>query len=227
MKNLRSKIAILAISFVSFLGIQSASAIEGLSIGVAMNKTAAMGTGKETMTGSGASTTQKDVTEEDGAFEADVASGFVEFAVNDVLSIGVEMMAEDMTTPENKNIQNLDTSGTAVNNTVKATFKDHTTIYANLNMPLNTYLKVGYVMVDVLTQENLGTGSKYNDVDTNGITVGLGYQFNADNGVFVRAEVSATAYDDVSATSTVDSNKQVEVSDMYGAIGALKIGKSF
>ena len=227
MKNLRSKIAILAISFVSFLGIQSASAIEGLSIGVAMNKTAAMGTGKETMTGSGAATTQKDVTEEDGAFEADVASGFVEFAVNDVLSIGVEMMAEDMTTPENKNIQNLDTSGTAVNNTVKATFKDHTTIYANLNMPLNTYLKVGYVMVDVLTQENLGTGSKYNDVDTNGITVGLGYQFNADNGVFVRAEVSATAYDDVSATSTVDSNKQVEVSDMYGAIGALKIGKSF
>ena len=227
MKNLRTKIAILAISFVSFLGIQSASAIEGLSIGVAMNKTAAMGTGKETMTGSGASTTQKDVTEEDGAFEADVASGFVEFAVNDVLSIGVEMMAEDMTTPENKNIQNLDTSGTAVNNTVKATFKDHTTIYANLNMPLNTYLKVGYVMVDVLTQENLGTGSKYNDVDTNGITVGLGYQFNADNGVFVRAEVSATAYDDVSATSTVDSNKQVEVSDMYGAIGALKIGKSF
>ena len=94
-------------------------------------------------------------------------------------------------------------------------------------MPLNTYLKVGYVMVDVLTQENLGTGSKYNDVDTNGITVGLGYQFNADNGVFVRAEVSATAYDDVSATSTVDSSKQVEVSDMYGAIGALKIGKSF
>ena len=227
MKNLRTKIAILAISFVSFLGIQSASAIEGLSIGVAMNKTAAMGTGKETMTGSGAATTQKDVTEEDGAFEADVASGFVEFAVNDVLSIGVEMMAEDMTTPENKNIQNLDTSGTAVNNTVKATFKDHTTIYANLNMPLNTYLKVGYVMVDVLTQENLGTGSKYNDVDTNGVTVGLGYQFNADNGVFVRAEVSATAYDDVSATSTVDSNKQVEVSDMYGAIGALKIGKSF
>ena len=227
MKNLRTKIAILAISFVSFLGIQSASAIEGLSIGVAMNKTAAMGTGKETMTGSGAATTQKDVTEEDGAFEVDVASGFVEFAVNDVLSIGVEMMAEDMTTPENKNIQNLDTSGTAVNNTVKATFKDHTTVYANLNMPLNTYLKVGYVMVDVLTQENLGTGSKYNDVDTNGITVGLGYQFNADNGVFVRAEVSATAYDDVSATSTVDSSKQVEVSDMYGAIGALKIGKSF
>tara|TARA_B100000989_G_scaffold296022_1_gene278348 strand:- start:793 stop:1458 length:666 start_codon:yes stop_codon:yes gene_type:complete len=221
MKYLRSKIAILAISFVSFLGIQSASAIEGLSVGIAMNKTAAMGTGKEVMTGSGAATTQLDVTEEDGAFEVDVASGFVEFAVNDIVSLGVEMMAEDMTTPENSNLQD------TTSNTVKATFQDHTTIYANINMPLSTYLKVGYVMVDVLTQENLGTGSKYNDVDTNGYTLGLGYQFTADNGVFVRAEVSATAYDDISATSTVDSSKQVSVTDMYGAIGALKIGKSF
>ncbi len=221
MKNLRTKIAILAISFVSFLGIQSASALEGLSIGVAMNKTAAMGTGKETLTGSGADTTKKAITEEDGAFEADVASVFAEYAINDVMSLGVERMMEDMTTPENSNLQ-----GTT-SNTVKATFADHTTIYANVNMPFNTYLKVGYVMVDVLTQENLGTGSKYNDVDTKGIQVGLGYQFTADNGVFVRAEVSATEYDDVSATSTVDSNKAVEVTNMLGAIGALKIGKAF
>ena len=221
MKNLRTKIAILAISFVSFLGIQSASALEGLSIGVAMNKTAAMGTGKETLTGSGANTTKKAITEEDGAFEADVASVFAEYAINDVMSLGVERMMEDMTTPENSNLQ-----GTT-SNTVKATFADHTTIYANVNMPFNTYLKVGYVMVDVLTQENLGTGSKYNDVDTKGIQVGLGYQFTADNGVFVRAEVSATEYDDVSATSTVDSNKAVEVTNMLGAIGALKIGKAF
>ena len=221
MKNLRTKIAILAISFASFLGIQSASAIEGLTVGLAMNKTAAMGTGKETLTGSGADTTKKAITEEDGAFEADVASVFAEYAINDVMSLGVERMMEDMTTPENSNLQ-----GTT-SNTVKATFADHTTIYANVNMPFNTYLKVGYVMVDVLTQENLGTGSKYNDVDTKGIQVGLGYQFTADNGVFVRAEVSATEYDDVSATSTVDSNKAVEVTNMLGAIGALKIGKAF
>ena len=68
MKNLRKKIAILAIFFASFLGIQSASAFEGLSVGVALNTAAFMGSGKETMTGSGAATTQKDITEEDGAF---------------------------------------------------------------------------------------------------------------------------------------------------------------
>ena len=229
MKNLRKQIAILAISFVSFVGVQSVSAIEGVSVGVSLNTSAFMGSGKETMTGSGASTTQSDVTEEDGAFKEDVTSAFIEYALNDVVSLGVEMFAEDVTTPENLNVQQSGSgeNGSGLNNTVKATFKDHTTIYANLNMPFGTYLKLGYVMVDVATQESLGTGSKYNDVDTTGYTVGLGYQYKADNGVFARIEASVAEYDDVNAESTVDSSKKVEVTEMYGAIASFKIGKSF
>ena len=229
MKNLRSKIAILAISFVSFLGIQSASAVEGISVGVAVNTAGFMGSGKEVMTGSGAATTQEDITEEDGAFKDDIASAFVEYALNDQVSLGIEMFAEDVTTPENLNVQQSGSgeNGSGLNNTVKATFKDHTTLYANVNMPFNTYIKLGYIMVDVATQENLGTGSKYNDVDTTGYTVGLGYQFTADNGVFARLEVSVAEYDNITATSTVDSSKEVTVSDMYGAVGSFKIGKSF
>ena len=230
MKILKTKIAILAISFVSFLGIQSASAVEGLSIGVALNTAAFMGSGKETMTGSGAATTQKDITEEDGAFKKDgVSSIFAEYAVTDVVSLGLERFFDDIATPENLNAQRAGSgeNGAELSNTVKATFKDHTTLYANVNMPFGTYLKLGYHMVDVLTQESLGTGSKYGDVDTTGISVGLGYQYTADNGVFVRAEVSASEYDDVNATSEVDTSKKVEVTEMYGATGSIKIGKSF
>ena len=229
MKILKTKIAILAISFVSFLGIQSASAVEGLSIGVALNTAAFMGSGKETMTGSGAATTQKDITEEDGAFKEDgVASIFAEYAVTDVISLGLERFFDDMTTPENLNAQRTSVeSGALLSNTVKATFKDHTTLYANVNMPFGTYLKLGFHMVDVLTQESLGTGSKYGDTDTTGISVGLGYQYTADNGVFIRAEVSASEYDDVNATSEVDTSKKVEVTEMYGAVGSIKVGKSF
>ncbi len=221
MKNLRTKIAILAISFASFLGIQSASAVEGLAVGISLNTAGFMGSGKETMTGSGADTTKTKITEEDGAFGEDVASAFVEYAVSDQVSFGIERFLDDVTSPENTNVQD------SLTNTVKATFKDHTAIYANINMPFNTYLKLGYVMVDVATQESLATGSAYNDVDTDGYTVGLGYQHSADNGMFVRLEVSATSYDDVSAASTVDSSKEVTVTDMYGAAGSLKIGKSF
>tara|TARA_B100001057_G_scaffold99498_1_gene96336 strand:- start:1391 stop:2074 length:684 start_codon:yes stop_codon:yes gene_type:complete len=227
MKNLRNKIAILAISFVSFLGVQSASAVEGLSIGVAINTAGFMGSGKEVMTGSGAATTQEDITEEDGAFSADITSAFVEYALNDQVSFGVEMFAEDVTTPENLNVQQQSGNQKNINNTVKASFKDHTTLYANVNMPFGTYLKLGYVMVDVATQESLATGSAYNDVDTTGYTVGLGYQYKADNGVFARLEVSVAEYDNITAASTTDSSKEITVSDMYGAVGSFKIGKSF
>ena len=230
MKNLTKKIAILAISFMSFVGIQSASAVEGVSVGLGLNTAGFMGSGKEVMTGSGAATTQEDITEEDGAFSADVASAFIEYSMNDQVSFGIEMFVEDVTTPENLNLQKSsgetgETGG--VRNTVKATFKDHTTLYANINMPFNTYIKLGYIMVDVATQESLGTGSAYNDVDTTGYTVGLGYQYQADNGVFARLEVSVAEYDNITAASTADSSKEITVSDMYGAVGSFKIGKSF
>ena len=225
MKNLTKKIAILAISFVSFVGIQSASAYEGVSVGLGLNTAGFMGSGKEVMTGSGAATTQEDITEEDGAFSADVASAFIEYSMNDQVSFGVEMFVEDVQTPENLNVQQA--SGSDVNNKVKASFKDHTTFYANVNMPFNTYIKLGYIMVDVATQESLGTGSTYNDVDTTGYTVGLGYQYKADNGVFARLEVSVAEYDNITAASTADSSKEITVSDMYGAVGSFKIGKSF
>ena len=227
MKNLKTKIAILAISFVSFLGIQTASALEGITLGISANYSAFMGTGKETSS-SGADTTTKKITEEDGAFDTTVGAIFVEYAVGDAVSLGIERVMEDMQTPTNTNVQHTSaTNQDPLTNTVKADFKDHTTLYANISMPFNTYLKLGYAMVDVATGEALGTGGAYPDVDTTGYTIGLGYQHTADNGMFIRAELSASEYDNVSATNTNEADKEVTVSDMYGATAALKIGKTF
>ncbi len=225
MKNLKTKIAILAISFVSFLGIQSASALEGVSLGVGYNYSGFYGVGKETATSSGNGV--KTITEEAGAFDDTVGSIFVEYAVSDMVSLGLEYLMEDVETPENLNVQNLDTSTTAVNNKVKADFEDHTTLYANINMPFNTYFKLGYVMVDVATKENLGTGGAYADVDTTGITAGLGLNIDLENGIFVRTEISATSYDDISTTNSNEADKVVSVSDMMSATAGIKIGKSF
>ena len=227
MKNVKTKIAILAISFVSFLGIQTASALEGLTLGISANYSAFMGTGKETST-SGADTTTKKITEEDGAFDTTVGSIFVEYAASDAVSIGIERVIEDMETPSNTNIQHTSaTDQTPLTNRVEADFKDHTLIYANINMPFNTYLKLGYAMVDVATGEALATGGSYPDVDTTGYTIGLGYQHNADNGGFIRLELSASEYDDVTATNANNTSTEVSVSEMYGATAALKIGKTF
>ncbi len=226
MKILKTKIAILAISFVSFLGIQTASALEGLTLGISANYSAFMGKGKETATSSGNSV--KTITEEDGAFDTTVGAIFVEYAVGDAVSLGIERVMEDMQTPTNTNVQHTSaTNQDPLTNTVKADFKDHTTLYANISMPFNTYLKLGYAMVDVATGEALGTGGAYPDVDTTGYTIGLGYQHTADNGMFIRAELSASEYDNVSATNTNEADKEITVSDMYGATAALKIGKTF
>ena len=53
MNNFKTKIAVLAICFLSFAGIQTASAVEGLSIGAAMNYSGFMARGKEAATSSG------------------------------------------------------------------------------------------------------------------------------------------------------------------------------
>tara|TARA_B100000941_G_C28493782_1_gene549620 strand:- start:1268 stop:1954 length:687 start_codon:yes stop_codon:yes gene_type:complete len=228
MKYLRSKIAVLAISFVSFLGIQTANAspLEGLSIGLSYNQAVFMGTGKETST-SGAGTKRNIDAEETGVFEDNIGSAFVEYKVG-LVSIGVEYHLEDLTTPTNTNKQRASVeAGALKTNTVKATFEDHTTIYANVNFTPNSYFKIGYLMTDVATEESLGTGGAYPNVDTDGYTLGLGYQYTADNGVFARVEVTGSQYDDVSATNSNESDKKVEVTSMYGASAALKIGKSF
>ena len=127
MKYLRSKIAVLAISFVSFLGIQTAHAVEGLSVGLAYTQAVFMGTGKETST-SGATTTKRNIdAEETGIFEDSIGSAFIEYKVG-LVSLGVEYYLEDLTTPENTNKQRTSVeAGALQTNTVKATFEDHTT----------------------------------------------------------------------------------------------------
>ena len=219
MKNLKTRIAVLAISFVSFLGIQSSAnsaSLEGLSIGLGYNSGVFMGTGKET-TSSGATTSTKELTQETGIFQDSVASAFVEYNVG-VVSFGVEYFLEDIETPQNTNSQRTSVeTGALLNNNVKASFEDHTTVYANLNITPNAYLKVGYVMADVATQESLATGGAYPNVDTSGYTVGVGVQHIADNGFFVRVEATASEYDNVSATNSNDSTKEVSVTNMYGA----------
>ena len=219
MNKFKTKIAILAISFLSFAGIQSASAIEGLSVGAAINYSGFGATGTETKDVAGTN----EIVKEHGVFDADYTSVFIEYAVSDIVSLGIERHLEDITTPTNNNSKN------NTDNSVKATFKDHTTVYANINMPYNTYLKLGYSMVDVATQESLGTGGSYDDVDTTGLTAGLGFNLNTSNGVFVRTEISVTEYDDVTATNkTPDGNAQViDVTNMLGATATLRIGKTF
>ena len=217
MKKLLSAL-IVTFSLISSSAVMSAE----YSIGVGISDGAFYGYGKETNTVA--------LTEEAGVFEAGYGVIFGEMVVNDRVSVGIEFVPGDFSTPTNTNLR-LDktTSATAssVNNTARASFEDLMTAYVQANIWGGTYAKLGIMHVTIQTNEALGTGGTYGDVDTTGVVFGLGYNHDLEAGMFVRLEVQAMEFEDVNASNSTDSTKKVSVSEMMGAQGSIRIGKTF
>ena len=171
-----------------------------------------------------AGTSVDTTTDEHGAFVAEYASIFVEAALNDVISIGVDYVPMDFQTP-----QNISQEDQANQKKVLARFEDLTTVYAKLNIPLGgTYLKVGYSQVDVTPKTNGGNnGNTYTSDSTDGLTVGLGYNHELAGGVAVRLEVTGTDFGDVNSNNQQTNKTEIIVKDIIGARGTLSIVKSF
>ena len=218
MKKLLSAL-IVTFSLISSSAVMSAE----YSLGIGISDGAFHGYGKETNTVA--------VTEEAGVFEAGYGVIFGEMVVNDRVSVGIEFVPGDFSTPTNTNLR-LDkstssASGSSVNNTAKASFEHLMTAYVQAKIYGNAYAKLGIMQVNVLTNESLGTGGTYGNVDTTGVVLGLGYNHDLEDGIFVRLEVQAMQFEDVSASNTTDSTKKIAVSDMMGAQGSIRIGKTF
>ena len=163
-------------------------------------------------------------TDEHGAFVAEYGSIFVEAALNDMISVGVDYVPMDFQTP-----QNVAQEGEPNQKKVLARFEDLTTVYAKLNLPLGgSYLKVGYSQVDVTPKTNGGgNGNTYTSDSTDGLTVGLGYNHEIAGGVAVRLEVTGTDFGDVNSNNQQTNKTEIIVKDIIGARGTLSIVKSF
>ena len=214
----------------SFVFANYASAFS-FSAGVAGNLQVYAGKGVEHNGG----TTGNNLQEANGAFESSHPAIFLEGDVTDMVTIGLEYAPEAIESPENINAQQTGATdanpsgGTVVTNKASVEYEDITTLYANISLPQieGSYLKLGYISMDVITTESLGTGGSYNDVDLDGILVGAGYKRMGDNGMFVAVEFTVADMDDIEATNTTDSTKKVQVNDIYGATASLRIGKTF
>ena len=96
------------------------------------------------------------------------------------------------------------TTATARTQKAAAELSDHISVYADVMVNDNLFVKVGAVEVDLETQENLATGSKYGDATLNGYMLGIGIKRETGTlGKFMKIEFVHTDYDDVSLTSTV------------------------
>ena len=214
----------LIIAISSFLVIATSAMSMGLpKVGISGSYAAYSATGTEENYSNAGVLDQTSITR--GAFTATYASVFIEMDFNDVISLGIDYVPTEIDTPQNVSNEGRD------ENKVKASFSDLTTIYAKINVPLGgAYLKVGMSQVDVESIETMSSGNTYGNDSTTGMTVGLGYNHEVSNGISIRAEVTASEFDDVTANNGVAStgNRNViKVSDMIGGRGSISIVKAF
>ena len=117
-----------------------------------------------------------------------------------------------------------DGCNTSVTNTAKVEISRHISLYALVPiMDTGAFIKAAIIRADVATKESLDTGSTYPDTDMKGASLSIGYQYDFD-AAFVRAEVGATEYDTVSATSSAGHKV---TADVDGDWARISIGKSF
>ena len=218
------------------VGFQSTAQAADVSFSVGLSATEGgyHAKGTERIGRPGSATHDAAVVEEAGVFTDAHSSAFAELNIGDNMSVGVEFALSDIQTPTNTNVQFDDPTvansngGSSKENTVKASFSDLTTVYIQARMLGGLYSKIMYHNVNVISEETLNTGSAYGDQEIEGLGLGMGYQHDFDDlGIFLRAEVTASAFEDVKAISTTDTDKSVTVTDMYGAQGTIKIGKTF
>ena len=200
----------------------------GVNVGISGQIGLFTATGKEshtTATESAAAGSYKKEDTEIGA--AGFGSVFIEGVVKDRFILGIDYVPSALET-ETVESRRLDktTSATASNveNKVQIDFEDLTTVYAGLMVTENAYVKAGMVTVDVITNENLGTGGSYGNTSLDGAMIGIGYNKSMDNGMFVRVEGNYLNFDSQSLTS---GDMTVQLKSLDGVTGKLSIGKSF
>ena len=112
------------------------------------------------------------------------------------------------TNPEHKNLSKLGEGGTHPNRNLET--------FPNRN-PERDYV------VELKTDETLGTGSSYGNTSLDGTVYGVGYQKDLD-AMFVRVEGTYMDFDGVTLTA---NDNTIHLKSLDGLTGKLSIGKSF
>ena len=166
--------------------------------------------------------------------EGDVAEGefgygsiFAEVMVNEKFAVGVDYVPMALESETTENTQTTTTSSDTGTNKVQIDFEDLTTVYGLFFATENIYLKVGYMEVDVQTNESLATGGAYGNTTLEGYTVGLGYDHDMDSGVFVRLEATYMDLEGATLTNANDSTKSVHADGIVGYGAGISIGRAF
>jgi len=205
--------------------VSSASAEMGVNVGVSGQAGIFAASATES-TG----TTKKGNGSEHGS--AGWGSVFIEGTFNDRFIIGIDYVPQALETDTTETAKSDKGVGavtaTTVTNKVQVDFEDLTTLYAGLMLNDNFYIKAGVTTVDVITNENLGTGASYANAELDGTMFGIGYHNALDNGVFFRFEGNYMTFDGATVTATgTDADNKIELRNLDGVSGKISFGKTF
>ena len=231
--------------FVSLFFLTSSHALEGVNMGLSLTGgvfevdggSEDFAAGHVSNTSGSAAVSKKASAEGDsaeGAFA--IGSIFVEKVLpNEKFSLGIDYvpyaLESETSNHEQEDIQagELESGKSTVDQKVQVDFENLLTVYAKLNFTDNVYLKAGYMQVEAVTNESLGTGASYGDKTLDGMTLGLGYELDMDNGAFVRLEGNwmELGGETFTATGTDTGDLSVVVDDIDGYGARVSIGRSF
>lgn len=210
-----------------FLFSTTASAEVGLNIGVSGTMGLFAATGSEAQsdaTGTEGTTLQE--AREIGA--GGWGSAFIEGRMGK-FALGVDYVPDVFSTDTaetHKNDQQTEGSDavTAGESRVQVDFEEMLTMYASFSLTDNFYVKAGVTSIDVITNENLHTGSAYGNTSLDGNVLGMGYHMEMDNGVFIRAEGNYMSFDGVTLSS---NDNTLKLKNLDGVTAAISVGKAF
>tara|TARA_B100001121_G_scaffold235285_1_gene208848 strand:- start:769 stop:1455 length:687 start_codon:yes stop_codon:yes gene_type:complete len=212
------------------LSVTSANSVE-FKTGVSVNGMAAYANAKETLKDSGPRTTN-----EEAVLATSFASIFAEVSSDDMMGLGLGISYAPEVVDLNKETRNIQQAvsgeGDSGAQIVDAKINDLVSVY--LTMPVGdtgAYVKAGYIQATMVTEENLATGSKYEDIDMTGTQVGAGYQASLGDMAFWRAEGSYQMWEDMSASGsesggTAGTKNKIEA-EVGSIMGSLSIGMAF
>ena len=225
MNKLKIFAASLLIASMSSFSSIAAGVSEGFRIGVGISSVDVSGSGTERLkAGSGAETTKKaGSAASSSSAETTVGHIFAEKTFSSGVTFGIDFIpGEASVGSKTRSDDDEDTTG---DNKASAEVSDHLTVYAL--MPLGSspfFVKGGITSMDVVTTENLATGSTYGNTSVNGVTAGFGAHMERDNGLFLRAEASMAEYENLTLVSSAGNTVQA---DLDTTSLTLSIGKSF
>ena len=240
MKKINTILA--AFSALLMLSVTSANSVE-LKAGVSANTMAAYANAKETLKGT-ASDTQGTgrTTNEEAVLATSFASIFAEVSSDELMGLGIGVSyAPEVAVleKETRTIQvavaepspNAQDSGDQI---IDGKINDLINIYFTLPVgDSGAYVKAGYIQATLVTEENLATGSKYEDIDLTGTQIGGGYEGSLGDMAFWRAEGTYQMWEDISTSGsesnngTTDTTKNKIEAELGSVTGSLSIGMKF